>query len=135
MTGSAVIPLRPYLFRALYDWVLDNHLTPHMLVDATVAGVSVPAAFVRDGKITLNIHPHAVRGFHYDNERVNFSARFNGQSVAIEVPMRAVLAVFAKENGRGLFFQDDPEGEPPPDNSPTTESGPKRKAPVLKRIK
>lgn len=130
-----MIPLRPYLFRALYDWVLDNGFTPHMLVDASAPGVTVPPAFVREGKITLNIHPQAVRAFHYDNDRVTFSARFSGESMSIEVPMRAVLALFAKENGRGLFFQDEPEGEPPPENTPPSDSAPRRKPPVLKRIK
>lgn len=129
-----MIPLRPYLFRALYDWALDNGFTPHMLVDATTPVAAVPAPYVRDGKITLNIHPQAVHNFHYDNDHVTFSARFNGQVFMVDVPMRAVLAVFAKENGRGLFFQDEPEGQPPPDTRPPSEPA-RAKKPVLKRVK
>lgn len=98
---------RPYLIRALYDWVLDNDLTPHLLVAADAPGVHVPRQFVTDdGKITVNISPGAVRGLSLDNELVQFSARFSGQSYNVSLPPGAVLALYARENGEGMLFGD-----------------------------
>ena len=109
---------RPYLIRALYDWVLDNDLTPHLLVAADAEGVDVPHQFVtEDGKITVNISPGAVRGLSLDNALISFSARFSGQSYDVSVPPGAVLALYARENGEGMLFG---EVEPPtpPDGGP-----------------
>ena len=121
-----MIPLKPYLLRAIYDWALDNGFTPHILVDAAGPGVCVPPAFVRDGRITLNIHTNAVRGLDLTNDRISFSARFAGESFQVGVPIGAVLAIFARENGRGVFFQDEEgaEQEPPPKGGPTPERKP-----------
>lgn len=136
-----MLPLRPYLFRAIFDWTLENNLTPHMVVDAKQDGVDVPAGFVRDGQITLNIHPSAVRNFTATNDGVEFSARFNGEAFFVSVPMRAVSAVFAKENGRGMFFQDEPLDTPPPGDTPLRAAAvgnnrlPGRKRPALKLVK
>lgn len=106
---------RPYLIRALYDWVLDNDLTPHLLVAADAPGVNVPRQFVTDdGKITVNISPGAVRGLSLDNDLIQFSARFSGQSFNVSLPPGAVLALYARENGEGMLFG---EVEETPDTS------------------
>lgn len=96
---------RPYLIRALYDWVLENDLTPHLLVAADAPGVNVPRQFVTDdGKITVNISPGAVRGLALENELISFSARFSGANYNVAVPPGAVLALYARENGEGMLF-------------------------------
>jgi stringent starvation protein B len=126
---------RPYLIRAIHQWAVDNNLTPHILVDASVAGVKVPAGHARDGRVTLNIHPQAVRNLELGNEWLLFSARFGGNSVALEIPAAAVLAVYVRETGRGIFFQGEDEmtsaaGDPPPpspDKPPAQKKGPQLK--------
>ena len=136
MTGTdvnqpAMTPNRPYLVRALYEWISDNNLTPYLLVDAGVEGVRVPPGVVKDGKVILNIAARAVGQFQIGNDRVHFLARFGGVSQAVDVPMGAVLAIYAQENGQGMMFQ--AEGapvEPPP---PPPEEAPKR--PHLRVIK
>lgn len=100
-------PTRPYLARAIYEWICDNNLTPYLLVDATKPYTHVPTQFVQDGQIVLNIVPHAVHRMNLSNEAITFSARFGGASKDIYVPMNAVLGLYAKENGQGMFF--DPE--------------------------
>lgn len=111
---------RPYLIRALYDWVLDNNLTPHLLVAADAPGVHVPRQFVtEDGKITVNISPGAVRGLSLDNELINFSARFSGQNYNVSLPPGAVLALYARENGEGMLFGEVEESPTPPDGGPS----------------
>lgn len=100
-------PTRPYLARAIYEWICDNNLTPYMLVDATQPFTEVPTQFIQDGQIVLNIVPHAVHKLNMSNDAVTFSARFGGVSRDIYVPFNAVLGLYAKENGQGLFF--DPE--------------------------
>jgi len=124
-----VTPNRPYLIRAINEWLLDNQLTPHLLVDAKAPGVDVPNNFVQDGKIVLNIGPNAVEGLRVSNEEVTFLARFSGVSQLISFPVSAVLAVYARENGRGMMFNEDEE--PGPDDS-----GPKPDVrPSLKVVK
>ena len=104
---NRLIPPRPYLIRAIREWAMDNGLTPQLLVDAGVAGVAVPEDYVRDGKILLNVHTQAVKALELGNEFITFSARFGGISHAINLPIHAVLAVFARENGQGYFFQEE----------------------------
>jgi len=98
---------RPYLLRALNDWILDNDLTPHIVVDATYENVIVPTQYVEADKIVLNISPGAVSGFSITNEFIAFSARFSGKSMEIFVPVSAVLALYAKENGQGMVFNEE----------------------------
>ncbi|WP_111861039.1 ClpXP protease specificity-enhancing factor [Acinetobacter sp. CFCC 10889] len=100
-------PTRPYLARAIYEWICDNNLTPHLLVDATQPYTDVPTQFVQDGQIVLNIVPHAVHMLNMSNDAISFSARFGGVSKDIYVPMNAVLGLYARENGQGLFFDPD----------------------------
>lgn len=98
-------PRRPYLVRAYYDWLLDNNLTPHLVVDAMLPGVQVPMDFVRDGQIVLNIAPRAVGNLDLGSDAVRFNARFGGIPQQVEVPMAAVLALYARENGAGTLFE------------------------------
>ncbi len=116
---------RPYLLRALYEWIVDNHLTPYVLVDATVPGVVVPMHYVKEGKIVLNISPRAVRALAMDNQGLAFGARFGGTPYEIRVPMLAVKAIYAQENGKGMIFPEEetqgssePPVPPPPSPKP-----------------
>lgn len=98
---------RPYLLRALYEWIADNGMTPHLLVDATRPGVQVPAHAVNDGRIVLNVAERAVSRLQMDNDLIRFSARFGGVSHAISVPVGAVLAIYSRETGQGMALPDD----------------------------
>ncbi len=111
---------RPYLIRAINEWILDNALTPYMLVNAKVGGVDVPRQHVDNGKIVLNINPQAITNLHIANDHVEFSARFSGTPMLVYIPMAAVLAIYAKENGRGMMFNEDEDIPPPasPDSAP-----------------
>ncbi|WP_404342485.1 ClpXP protease specificity-enhancing factor [Pseudoalteromonas mariniglutinosa] len=97
-------PNRPYLLRAFFDWIVDNQCTPHLVVNADFPAVQVPTQFIQDGQIVLNISPSAVTQFAMDNQQLSFSARFGGQPMQVYVPMGAVLAIYARENGEGTVF-------------------------------
>ena len=133
---------RPYLLRALLDWISDNGQTAHLLVDATRPGTVVPTQFVQDGKITLNIGPAAVQGLEMGNEWISFSARFAGHPMQVSVPVAAVLAIYARENGQGMMFGNEPgsdvaSGEPA-DEHTEVDAGSRpaaRKGPSLKVVK
>lgn len=114
---------RPYLLRALLDWILDNNGTPQIVVDSTCADAMVPSEYARDGQIVLNVHPDAVQAFELTNESVSFSARFQGQPRDVYVPMRAVNAIFARENGDGMAFA--PDAALSSSNPSAEEAGPK----------
>jgi stringent starvation protein B len=122
---------RPYLLRALNEWIADNGMTPHLLVDATRPGVQVPQQAVSDGKVVLNIAERAVARLLIDNDTVSFTARFGGVSHPVVVPIAAVLAIYARETGQGMALPDDVAAsgpqeevavseEPPPDDSTPT---------------
>lgn len=98
---------RPYLLRALYEWIADNGMTPHLLVDATRPSVQVPMHAVKDGKIVLNIAERAVTRLDMSNDTIRFSARFGGVSHSVSVPIGAVLAIYARETGQGMALPDD----------------------------
>lgn len=114
---------KPYLVRAIREWAMDNGLTPQILVDAGMDGVVVPGQFVQDGEIVLNIGGDAIQLHAMDNELLQFSARFSGTPYDVTVPMEAVLAIYARENGQGIFFKGT---ENPPEPGPQSESGPGR---------
>ena len=99
---------RPYLVRALYEWIVDNDCTPHLLVNAEHAGVQVPAGYANDGQIVLNVSPSAVRHLHMDNEAVSFEGRFGGVAHSLYIPSAAVMAIYARENGQGMVFDLEP---------------------------
>ncbi len=98
-------PRRPYMLRAFYDWLVDNDLTPHLVVAATLPGVRVPEEFIQDGQIILNIAPRAVGNLELGNEAITFNARFGGRPHSVIVPLYAVQAIYARENGAGTMFE------------------------------
>ncbi|MDQ7731493.1 ClpXP protease specificity-enhancing factor [Halomonas sp. SpR1] len=100
---------RPYLARALYEWLLDNELTPYLVVDATLPGVEVPRQFVQNGQIVLNVAPTAVRDLFMENQAIGFNARFGGQPMQVMIPTPALIAIYARENGAGMVFGHEPE--------------------------
>lgn len=108
MTVTNLTPRRPYFLRATYDWILDNNLTPYLVVDIAWDDVDVPMEFVNEGKIVLNIAPHAVGNFDMNNRFIQFSARFSGVPRQVTVPMPAILAIYARENGQGMGFEPEP---------------------------
>ena len=134
-------PTKPYLTRAFYEWIVDNDCTPYLLVDATVDQVVIPRQFVENDKIILNVSPTAVHGLSLGNEFIAFSARFSGKSQEIFVPLAALLAIYAKETGQGMVFNDlgpNPPSDSPPDmgaGGATPPSPPAAKRPGLKVVK
>lgn len=113
--------LKPYLIRSIYEWIIDNNLTPHLLVDAEQNGTYLPKEFIEDGKIVLNIRPEAIQGLSLGNDEIEFNARFSGNPMHIRTPIAAVMAIYAKENGKGMIFdQEEMESgnEPPPEKKP-----------------
>lgn len=111
MEMSQLSARRPYLLRAFYDWLLDNQLTPHLVVDINLEGVQVPLEYARDGQIVLNIAPRAVGNLELGNDEVRFNARFGGVPRQVSVPMAAILAIYARENGAGTMFEPEPAYE------------------------
>lgn len=105
MDIANMTPRRPYMLRAFYDWLVDNDLTPHLVVAATLPGVRVPEEFIQDGQIILNIAPRAVGNLELGNEAITFSARFSGRPHSVIVPLYAVQAIYARENGAGTMFE------------------------------
>ncbi|HWU76771.1 MAG TPA: ClpXP protease specificity-enhancing factor [Rhodanobacter sp.] len=134
---------RPYLLRAIYDWISDNDLTPYILVDAGFDGVRVPPQVVKNGQVVLNLAMRAVANLDLGNDWISFQARFSGVSQAIQIPVQAVLALYAQENGQGMMFPADEEGgdtppSPPSDDTPPDPdkgSKPKRATPHLRVVK
>jgi len=129
---------RPYLLRAIYEWLVDNNCTPHLVVFADAQGVEVPRQHVnKDGQIILNISPTAVKDLFIANEAVSFNARFSGVVSNIMVPCGAVLGIYGRENGQGMMFELEsapvPPEPPAADPSPTTHGPAKR--PALKVVK
>ena len=127
-------PRRPYLLRALHEWITDSGETPHIVVDAAAPGVTVPRQYIKDGKIVLNVSFSATQALKLGNDAVSFEARFSGASFAVYVPVRAVLGIYARETGQGMIF---PEGDadPDPTDSPPATPASGAKAPAAKRPK
>lgn len=127
---------RPYLVRAMYDWICDNGLTPYLLVDARQPGVRVPVHAIKDGQIVLNVAMRAVADLELGNDRIRFHARFGGVSQQVDVPVGAVLAIYAQENGQGMMFpveaRDEAAAVPEPPSEPDK---PVRKGPALRVVK
>jgi stringent starvation protein B len=132
-------PRRPYLLRALHEWISDSGETPHIVVDAAAEGVVVPRQYVKDGKIVLNVSFTATQILKLGNDAVSFEARFSGTSFAVHVPVRAILGIYARETGQGMIF---PEGDADPDPTDTppatpasTSAAPASKRPKLQVVK
>ncbi|MGA8136048.1 MAG: ClpXP protease specificity-enhancing factor [Pseudomonas gingeri] len=133
---------RPYLVRALYEWIVDNDCTPHILVNSEYPSVQVPQGFASDGQIVLNVSPSAVRHLHMDNEAVSFEGRFGGVPHTLFVPISAILGIYARENGQGMVFEleaplEGDDGFEPDDDGPPPGSEPPRPSgrPSLKVVK
>ena len=94
----------PYLIRAYCDWIEDSSLTPHILVDCKKTGVIVPKGFTKEGKIVLNVSSSATENRLITNDSISFKARFSGKSQKVIIPCKAVLTIYAQENGEGMFF-------------------------------
>ena len=127
--------LRTHLVQAVYDWAVESGFSPFLLVDIAKTGVQVPPGHVEGGRITLNIDPRAVRAFSLQEDTLSFQARFGGQSFMVIVPIFAVLAIYARENGKGLSFEGELDDEPPSPSPTTPEAPPARKGPALRRVK
>ncbi|CAA2929029.1 ClpXP protease specificity-enhancing factor [Arsenophonus endosymbiont of Bemisia tabaci] len=110
-------PRRPYLLRAHYEWLLDNNMTPHLVVDVNIFGVNVPMEYANKGQIILNITPSAVGNLELTNEIVSFNGRFGGVPRHVEVPMSAIIAIYGRENGAGIMFEPELEYEDAAGNS------------------
>ena len=126
---------RPYLIRAMYEWIADNACTPYVLVDALWPGVSVPERYVEDGQIVLNIAPSAVAEMELGNEMIRFSARFGGIPTEVVVPIGAIRGLYARENGRGMVFEEDESEPPEPPQAPDTDGSGDSKKPSLRVVK
>lgn len=122
---SGMTSSRPYLVRAFNDWILDNNCTPYIVVDAGIPGVQVPAQHVANGQIVLNISPGAVKALSIEDSALEFSARFGGVPMQVYIPLHAVLAIYARENGEGMVFGSEP-GSPDPEGSSTTGKNPEQ---------
>jgi stringent starvation protein B len=120
---------RPYLLRAINEWLVDNDLTPHLLVNADYQNVQVPLDYVDDGKIVLNLAPSAIQMLSIDNEAISFNARFAGKPNNIYIPIEACMAIYAKENGKGMVFNEEKDNGPdkPDDSAKKSDSKPSLK--------
>ncbi len=111
-------PKRPYLLRAMHQWITDSGLTPHVIVDAARAGEDVPHAYVQDGKLVLNLSYTATQRLKIDNDLVEFDARFAGVIHHVRFPVNAVMGVYARETGEGMMFPDQDSSPAPPEPEP-----------------
>lgn len=136
MQDSNVISRRPYMLRAMHQWMTDSGLTPHVIVSAEAAGAEVPTAYVRDGKIVLNISYSATQRLELGNDWIEFDARFSGVIQRVRFPLGAVLGVYARETGEGMVFAADEQGpEPPSQPDPSNNGEDSAKRPQLKIVK
>ena len=131
--GTA-LPKRPYLLRAMHQWIAECGHTPHVIVDAGREGAEVPRAYVKEGKIVLNLSEGATQRLHLGNQEVEFDARFAGVIHHVRFPVSAVLGIYARETGEGLVFSELDLGPEPPTKPPQTEEGAPRR-PQLKVVK
>lgn len=112
---------RPYLVRALYEWILDNQCTPYLLVNAEYPDTVVPDSFVEGGQIVLNVSPSAIRHLEMDNDKISFDGRFGGRPQQVWLPAQAIMAIYARENGQGMVFEIEPVTPPPEDDKDGTD--------------
>ena len=132
-TTTTMTSSRPYLIRSIYEWIVDNSLTPYLLVNAEHPAVEIPQEYVTDGRVILNISPDSCRGLHLDNDRIVFTTRFSGRTVQLALSPGAVLAIYAKENGRGMEFSED-DGDLPPSGDEGDSQGGRGRKPALRLV-
>ena len=136
MSERPLLSRRPYLLRAMHEWITDNAHTPHLVVDASAQGVEVPRQYVQEGKIILNVSHSATSGLVMNNEAVRFRARFGAITHDVTVPIAAVLGIYARETGQGMIFSEaDPSPPPQPSPPKPPPSGEESKRPKLKVVK
>jgi len=131
-------PRRPYLLRAMHEWISDSGLTPLIVVDANVTGVSVPAQHIEDGKVILNIAETATAGLTIGNSELSFAARFGGIATEVRVPVAAVIGIYSRETGEGTIFSSEESAAGESDGSeesPAPDAGAQKKKPTLTVIK
>ncbi len=136
--SEEMTPLRPYLLRSLYEWIEANGMTPYILVDAQAEGLSAPMEHASNNQIIFNIATPATNGLHLGDQWVEFNARFGGISKQVQVPMAAIQAIYANENGRGIVFSGETDGNEQTDTSSTNPPltlAEKNKQPTLKIVK
>lgn len=134
MMTKPTISNKPYLLRALFEWILDNEWTPHLQVDANYPKITIPLEYVDEGMIVLNIHPQAVRNLQIDNDWIAFKTRFNGIEQEISFPPAAVMSIFARESGQGMPFPVEPYPDAA-DEQPAVKRPDKTKKPHLSVVK
>lgn len=127
--------LKPYLIRAVYDWIVDNNCTPYILVDAEAKDVVAPRQYVEDGRIVLNLRPQAVHSLALGDRQIEFSARFGGTPMQVRIPIPAVQAIYARENGRGMVFEPGDEDHTPPQEPSPDGEKPSKSRPTLTVVK
>ncbi len=121
-TPAGQVSRRPYLLRAMHEWMLDCGYTPHLIVDTECKGVQVPVAYVKDNRIVLNVSMTATQQLALTNQEISFDARFGGVVHHVAVPVNAVLGIYARETGEGMVFDEvEPEGSPPTTEPPATD--------------
>ncbi|MDQ7091426.1 MAG: ClpXP protease specificity-enhancing factor [Methylococcales bacterium] len=125
-------PLKPYLIRGLYDWILDNEMTPYLLVNAEHPDARLPEEFIENNQIVLNIRPAAIQNLSLGDDDIEFHARFSGQPMHVVAPVSAILAIYAQENGQGMVFEPSDE---PDDDSFSEDKKPSVKRPQLRIVK
>jgi len=128
-------PSRPYLIRAIHEWISDNNLTPYIMADTQLPGTEVPAQYIQDGRIVLNLSHTAVQTLVMGNDWISFRARFSGKVVSVHLPVNAVLAIYAKENGQGMSFAPETTTEDTPQPPPPSSPPPRTGRPTLKVVK
>ena len=126
--SEQAVSRRPYLLRAMHEWITDSGQTPHVVVDAESPGILVPLEHARDGRLVLNVSYHATEGLNITNERLTCSARFGGVNQLLDIPIAAVLGIYSRETGEGMIFRED---EQPPPAAPSEGGG----RPQLKVVK
>ena len=126
-------PNRPYLLRGLYEWIIDNKMTPHIILNVEKVDTDIPREHIENGKLVLNIHPNAVKDLEIGNKYIRFKTRFGGRSVPVVAEINAVVAIYTKENGKGMIFPVEEQDTDLPEDSPETQ--PKGKTPHLKVVK
>ncbi|MEC9375860.1 MAG: ClpXP protease specificity-enhancing factor [Pseudomonadota bacterium] len=129
------ISARPYLLRAIHDWVSDNNQTPLILVNSNVDNAILPQEYTSDGQIILNISWSATQNLLFDNEKITFSARFSGNSRHVVIPINAIQGIYSRESEEGIMFENESNMSVVKNKVDTKDNIPQKGRPDLKLIK